>query len=283
MQDLDSSRRASGPRGAIRALAIGVGALALAGIAQTAAADPVTACAPAGAAWDRVSGSGDVVRMRAAVHSIPGVCTQLMERAQGRLSAVEARHAAARVERASQSATRAERAPQPAPPVADRAGSLADVLNTIETEMVAQGAVAWEGFAHESDPPKGYEADWTYQKRVESTDFTYDTENCDFDYHFKVTVDGKVTTDDNNAGIPLKDLTTIRISNLADVIRVRDAQAGHPSYSSRLQPTIYTIEAIRNDGKLNELDFYSLESAHRVGRLLVAAAQRCGADPTFRG
>ena len=212
MQDLDCHRQAAGPRGAIRALAIGVGALALAGIAQTAAADPTTACAPAGAAWDRVSGSGDVVRMRAAVRSIPGVCTQLTDRAQARRSAGEARHAAARAARASQPTQSYARAPQPAPPVAERGGSLADVLNTIETEMVAEGAVAWEGFAHDSDPPKGYEADWTYQKRVESTDFTYDTENCDFDYHFKVTVDGKVTTDDNNAGIPLKDLATIRIA-----------------------------------------------------------------------
>ncbi len=121
------------------------------------------------------------------------------------------------------------------------------------------------------------------RKRIENTDFTYDTENCDFDYHFKVTVDGKVTTDDNNAGIPLKDLATIRISNLADIIRVRDAQAGHPTYSSRLQPTIYSLEAIRNDGKLNEFDFYSLETAHRIGRLIQGAAQRCGANPVIRG
>ena len=45
---------------AIRALAAAAGALALASVAQTAAADPTTACAPSGAAWDRASGSGDV-------------------------------------------------------------------------------------------------------------------------------------------------------------------------------------------------------------------------------
>ncbi|HWF75981.1 MAG TPA: hypothetical protein VN694_02280 [Caulobacteraceae bacterium] len=259
---------------AIWALAAAAGALALAGVAPTAVADPVTACAPSGAAWDRASGSGDLVKMRATLRSIPGVCTQLLERAHARLNAVEARRAA-----------RVERPPAQhyqAPPPEERSASLGDVLNQIETELIAQGAVAWEGFAHDSNPQQGYQADWTYQKRIDATDFTYDTDSCDFDYHFKVTVDGKVSTDDDNAGIPLKDLTTIRISNLADVIKVRDAQNGHPTYSSHLQPTIYSVESIRNDGKLNEFDFYSLETAHRIGHLLQEASRKCGADPVIR-
>jgi hypothetical protein len=169
--------------------------------------------------------------------------------------------------------------------VADDAASsvtLADQLNQLQTELTAQGAVAWEGFAHDSNPPQGYQSDWTYQKRVETSDITYDASACDFDFHFKVTVDGKVTTDDSNAGIPLKELTTIRVSNLADMIMVRDAQSGHPTYSSRLQPAIYSVEAIRTNGTLNELDFYSLETAQRVGRLLQGAAQKCGASPVIR-
>jgi hypothetical protein len=267
MQDLDFKRRAP----AIRALAAAVAALALGSVAQVAAADPVTACAPAGAAWDRVSGSGDVVKMRATLHSIPGVCTELLARARGRMNSVEARHTA-----------RVERPPAAPPPAAERNVSLGDLLNQVETELISQGAVAWEGFAHDSNPPQGYEADWTYQKRVESTDFTYDTQNCDFDYHFKVTVDGKVTTDDNNAGVPLKKLSTIRVSNLADIIKVRDAQNGHPTYSSHLQPTIYSVEAIRADGTLNEFDFYSPQSARRVAHLLQDAAQRCGSNPSLR-
>jgi hypothetical protein len=267
MQDLDFA----GWAGAIRALAAAA-ALALGCAPQVAAADPMTACAPAGAAWDRASGSGDVVKMRATLHSIPGVCTELLARARARMNAVEARHTA-----------RVERPPAaPPPPSAERYASLGDLLNQVETELISQGAVTWEGFAHDSNPPKGYEADWTYQKRVESTDFTYDTESCDFDYHFKVSVDGKVTTDDNNAGVPLKKVNTIRVSNLADVIRVRDAQNGHPTYSSRLQPTIYSVEAIRADGTLNEFDFYSLAAARRVGHLLQDAAQRCGANPSLR-
>ena len=259
---------------AIRTLAAAAGGLALASIAQIAAADPITACAPSGAAWDRASGSGDVVKMRATLHSIPGVCTQLLERARARLNAIEARHTA-----------HVDRPPEQhyqAPPPVDRSASLGDVLNEVETELIAQGAVAWEGFAHDSNPPQGYQADWTYQKRVDASDFTYDTDNCDFDYHFKVTVDGKVSTDDDNAGIPLKSLTTIRVSNLADVIRVRDAQNGHPTYSSHLQPTIYSVEAIRTDGKLNEFDFYSLDTARRIGRLIQEAARKCGADPAIR-
>jgi hypothetical protein len=176
--------------------------------------------------------------------------------------------------------------PATAPPyealeVADRGDSLSDLLDRIQTELVAQGAVAWEGFAHDSNPQPGYQADWTYQKRAEATAFHYDLANCDFDYNFKVTVDGSVTTD-GDAGVPLKSLISIQVADLADLIRIRDAQAGHPTYSSHLQPAIYAVEAIRGDGQFNEFDFYSLETARRVARLLERAASACGANPVVR-
>ncbi len=73
------------------------------------------------------------------------------------------------------------------------------------------------------------------------------------------------------------------MADLADLLRVRDAQAGHPSYSSHLQPTIYAIEAIRLDGQYkHELDFFSLETARRVARLIEAAAAKCGAGAAVR-
>ncbi len=268
MHDLKTSPDSRPP---IRVLAAAAAALALASAASTAAADPVTACAPASGGWDRAAASGDVAAMRSAMHAIPAVCTQLLARAHARLSAAEVGpRRSARIER-----------PPEGPPAAERTGSVSDALNQVEMELVSQGAVAWEGFAHDSNPPSGYEANWTYQKRAEATNFSYDLNSCDFDYHFKVTVDGKVSSDDD-VGVPLRNLTTIRVANLAELIKVRDAQAGHPTYSSRLQPTIYAVEAIRADGQFNEFDFYSLETARRVGRLLEAAASRCGANPVVR-
>jgi hypothetical protein len=260
-------------RTALRTLAVAMAALALASVADAAVADPATACAPASATWDGADESGDPAAMRAAIRSIPGVCAQLLSRARARLAAVEAGQRRAAVIRPSH--------PYEPPPAAEPGSSLSDLLDRIEAELTVQGPVAWKGFAHDSDPKPGYAADWTYEKRAEATDFHYDLDRCDFDYNFRVVQDGKVTSD-GDAGIPLKHLATIHVADLADLLRVRDAQAGHPSYSSHLQPTIYAIEAIRLDGQYNELDFFSLETARRVARLIEAAAAKCGAGAAVR-
>ncbi len=82
---------------------IAAAALASGWVAASAAvADPVTACAPADSAWNKVAGGDDPAAMRSVIRSIPGVCTELLASARGRLAAAEAgARRAARVERPS--------------------------------------------------------------------------------------------------------------------------------------------------------------------------------------
>jgi hypothetical protein len=237
--------------------------------AGVAVADPVTACAPADSSWNRVSGSDDPAAMRAVIRTIPGVCTELLARARGRLSAAEA---------GAKRAARIERPSAPAgPPAAERVMSLADTLDTISNEIIAQGPVAFEGFAHDSDPPAGKVADWTYTKRMEYTAFSSDVPGCQLNFHFKLIVNGDVS-DDKDAGVPLRVISNVKVAPETQLLQIRDAQAGHPTYSSHLQPAIYDVEVVRdNGGGVNEFSFYSLETAHRVARLFEQAASRCGA------
>jgi hypothetical protein len=251
-----------------RTVVIAAAALAFACVAQAAAADPATACAPADAAWNRAAGSGDPGAMRQAIRSIPGVCAQLLARARNRLSAAEAgaRHTA-----------RIERSSAPAPPqVAERSASLSDILELISNELIAQGPVAFEGFAHDSDPPAGKVSDWTYTKRMEYSAFSNDLAGCQLNFHFKLIVNGDVS-DDKDAGVPLSIISSVKVAPETELLQIRDAQAGHPTYSSRLQPVIYDVDVIRNNGDVNEFSFYSLETARRVARLFEDAASRCGA------
>jgi hypothetical protein len=243
-------------------------ALGFACVASAAAADPTTACAPAGEAWNRVAGSGDAGAMRGVIHTIPGVCTSLLAKAHARLAAAEAgaRHAA-RIEHER------EEAPAAAPP--SEYASLSDILDRITNELIAQGPVAFEGFAHDSDPAPGKVSDWTYTKRMEYTAFTNDLSDCQLNFHFKLIVNGD-TSDDKDAGVPLRILTAIKVAPEVDLLKIRDAQAGHPTYSSRLQPQIYDIDLIRNNGGTNEFSFYDEEAARRVARLFELAAERCG-------
>ena len=167
----------------------------------------------------------------------------------------------------------------PAAPAAatgvDPSASLSDVLALIQSALIAQGPVAFEGFAHDSDPPAGKMSDWTYTKRIEYSDISLDPADCKLNFHFKLYVNGDVS-DDKDAGVPLKDVSSIKVAPEVDLLQIRDAQAGHPTYSSRLQPAIYDVDVVRGDGGVNEFSFYSLDTAHRVANLFGAAAQRCG-------
>jgi hypothetical protein len=88
---------------------------------------------------------------------------------------------------------------------------------------------------------------------------------------------------DKAAGVPLRQVSSIKVAPETDLLQIRDAQAGHPTYSSRLQPVIYDVDVIRTDGDLNEFSFYSLDTAHRIAGLFQAAAQRCGMTATTSG
>ncbi len=157
----------------------------------------------------------------------------------------------------------------------DPTATLPDILSQIQSALVAQGPVAFEGFAHDSDPPAGKVSDWTYTKRMEYTNISLDPADCQLNFHFKLYVNDAVDTD-KDAGVPLRQISSIKTAPETDLLQIRDAQAGHPTYSSRLQPVIYDVDVIRTDGTLNEFSFYSLDTAHRVANLFQAAAQRCG-------
>jgi hypothetical protein len=162
------------------------------------------------------------------------------------------------------------------PAGAQEPGSLSDIMQRIQNELVAQGPVAFEGFAHDSDPPAGKVSDWTYTKRMEYSAFSPDTDNCNFNFHFKLIVNGNVDTD-KDAGVPLRIVTGVKVATETDLLKIRDAQGGHPTYSSRLDPVIYDVDIVRNTGGVNEFSFYSLDTAQRVARLFEEAARRCGA------
>jgi TIR domain len=157
----------------------------------------------------------------------------------------------------------------------DPSASLSDILALVQSALIAQGSVAFEGFAHDSDPPAGKMSDWTYTKRIEYSDISLDPADCQLKFHFKLYVNGDVS-DDKDAAVPLRDVSSIKVAPEVDLLQIRDAQAGHPTYSSRLQPPIYDVDVVRGDGGVNEFSFYSLDTAHRVASLFQAAAQRCG-------
>lgn len=160
-------------------------------------------------------------------------------------------------------------------PVVGHAQSLSDVFDLIKNAIVSEGPVVWEGFVHNSNPTPGYQSDWTYQRRIETTNFNYDLDNCDFDFHYRVLTDGSVSSE-VDGGVPLRLARTIRVATEAQLVSQRDAQSGHPTWASRLQPEIYDVDVIRSDGQDNVFSFYDSDTANHVAKLFEQAASLCG-------
>jgi hypothetical protein len=162
-------------------------------------------------------------------------------------------------------------------PVAGHAQSLSDVFDQIKNEIVAEGAVGWQGFAHDSTPRPGYQADWTYQRRIEASNFSYDIGNCNFDFHYRVITNGSVSSEVDGV-VPLRLARTIRVAPEARLVEQRDAQSGHPNWATRLQPEIYDVQVSRTDGQENVFSFYSINNANHVSQLFRQAASLCGVN-----
>ena len=162
-------------------------------------------------------------------------------------------------------------------PVAGHAQSLSDVFDQIKNAIVAEGAVGWQGFAHDSSPRPGYQADWTYQRRTETSNFSYDIQNCYFDFHYRVTTNGSVSSD-VDGGVPLRLARAIRVATESQLVGQRDAQSGHPTWATRLQPEIYDVQVSRTDGQENVFSFYNINNANHVSQLFRQAASMCGVN-----
>ena len=167
-----------------------------------------------------------------------------------------------------------------APAVSHAQAGLAQTFDNIQAAIVSQGAVVWEGFVHDSAPQPGQSADWTYQRRVEISDYRYDLPNCTFSFHYRVITNGKVSSD-LEAGAPLHQARIIKVAPEAQLVSQRDAQAGNPTWASRIQPEIYDVDIIRGDGVDNAFSFYDLQTATRVARAFEHAAELCGVSPVL--
>ena len=253
-------------------------ALAFGAVASTAAADPATACAAANAAWDRAASGSNASAMRATIRTIPGVCTELMARAKSRYAEVVAEN------QHREPSARPVRSPPAPPPMVERpperVATQAEVLGEIRTELLSQGPVVWETYLHDSNPPSGQVADWTVQYKEEFLTPAADGQ-CRFAFHFRASENDKVMSD-IDAAVPLDAVTAVRLETEADNLQMINARSGHPNWSNRIEPTIYGVDAIRNDGALNHFTFYSIDTARRVEALFQKAAQNCGVANVVR-
>ncbi|HLI65645.1 MAG TPA: hypothetical protein VKU90_04700 [Caulobacteraceae bacterium] len=166
-----------------------------------------------------------------------------------------------------------------AAPLAASAQSLPATLEQIRTTLGMNASVAWEATAHDALPAAGGPTDWTYTRRVELGDVTYDPTRCTLGLHYRVLTNGQVTTDAPEGLIPLAQVTAVRLRGEADLVQERDAKAGRSSITTRLDPAIYDVELARADGHDVIFSFYDEAVARRLAALVEHAVSLCTPPP----
>jgi hypothetical protein len=79
--------------------------------------------------------------------------------------------------------------------------------------------------------------------------------------------------------VPLRQVQSIQVAPEATLVAQRDAQAGHQTWSTVIQPPIYDVDVVRGPGVDNTFSFPSQQTANDVAQALQHAAQLCGVSP----
>ena len=156
--------------------------------------------------------------------------------------------------------------------------SLDDTFTLIQHVMMGLGPISWEGLVHDSAPPAGQVADWTYTRSVATSNNAYDLATCTLSFHYRVITNGAVSTE-VDAAVPMRQVQSIQVATEAVLVGQRDVLAGHPTWATVIQPPIYDVDVVRGPTVDNTFSFTSQQTANDIAQALQHAAQLCGVNP----
>jgi len=168
-------------------------------------------------------------------------------------------------------------APPPAK-AADEGPSLEVTMKFIQDKVYSIGQVNFISYAHSGITGQ----DFTAQFRLEiSKPVLTGSSNCMFFFHERSVVQGELRHD-KDFGIPFKDVEDIKsvekilVMSEEQNLKEKDSANGHPEMSSRVDPPVFVVQAIRSDNYKNDLYFVDEELANRVAKAMVHAVELCG-------
>jgi hypothetical protein len=165
-------------------------------------------------------------------------------------------------------------AQQPVPPPprpVDSGPSLAATMQFIQ-DNAAEGNLIYTAFVSDASQP-GLE--WKNHFKVGISNLVADAGSCSITYQWRAEVNGKVS-DDASYTLALKDVKEIVVLSQAQNQNQVDSRNGHPNWSSRIEPGLFTLIARRPRGMVNAFLFSDEEMANRVAKAMVHAVDLCG-------
>jgi hypothetical protein len=162
-------------------------------------------------------------------------------------------------------------APQPAPYQGGGGGGgdLGDVMSQIAGAMQSQGDVTYTIYNN------GDGQTWQNVNVESWSEITPHPDTCILSYHYSELENGKSNQDVPDSGIPFDKVTGVQVLTVQDDLVRINQEAGHPSWSSRVEPTVWVVEIHRADNAVNEVDFTDRGVADNVADLIRRGASLC--------
>jgi hypothetical protein len=154
---------------------------------------------------------------------------------------------------------------------ADQGPSLAVTMKFIQ-ENAAAGKLSYTTFVSDSTQ-QGME--WKNSTNVEITNLVADPKTCGISFHWRAEVNGQVS-DDADYSLNLKDVQDIVVLPQEQNQQKANARSGHPEWTPRVEPALFTLVARRPKGVENAFLFSEEEMAGRIAKAMVHAVELCG-------
>ena len=160
------------------------------------------------------------------------------------------------------------------PPKPSDSPSLEVTMKFIEDKVTDENNHKYTSFV--SDPSQGG-TEWNNQFSIEITNFVADPKACRISFHWRSEINGGIA-DDSEYSLTLKDVRDIVVMPQEANQQQIDARNGHPGWTSRIQPNLFTLVARRPKGLENAFLFSSEELAGRVAKAMIHAVELCGGE-----
>jgi hypothetical protein len=151
------------------------------------------------------------------------------------------------------------------------AAGLAETLEFIRDKVAEQGQIIYS--ASFRDTADGQ--NWTNSFSVEASNVTDDVSSCSVSFHWHTTTDGAVKYD-GDTDVSFRKVASVIVTDMeADFVQA-NVKAGHPTWTSDVNPTVWVVTVRHTDGLSNVLDFRDQSMANRVATAMRHAANLCG-------
>ncbi|MGA3134764.1 MAG: hypothetical protein ABSC88_02105 [Terracidiphilus sp.] len=159
----------------------------------------------------------------------------------------------------------------PASKPADSGPSLAVTMQLIQSKLNEQGKLNWTTYYHDSADG----TNWNYKLSFEASKVVADASACMIGYHFNITRDGVMLSDDD-ASFSLHDVQDVTLTTGDQRQNKNDAAAGHTTWTAKVDPPIFDL-IVRGQEKAEFYFFFTDEdTANRVTKAMGHAVELCG-------